>query len=69
MAADIDDTAEHAGRLHVGVRDVPRNLVDDEIDALAAGRFLRRLDPIRRPRIEREIGAELLEPRAPRVVG
>ena len=68
-AADIDDTAEYAGRLHVGVRDVARNLVDNEIDAFAASRFLRRLDLVRRTRIEREIGAELLKPRAPRLIG
>jgi hypothetical protein len=45
-AADIDDTAAHAGRLHVGVRDIAGNLVDDEIDALTAGRFPHCLNPL-----------------------
>jgi len=36
--SDIDDASQHLRRLHVGVGDARPRLIDDEIDALAAGR-------------------------------
>ena len=44
--ADIDDAAEDGGGLHVLVDDAGRDLVDDQVDALAAGRFLDLVRPL-----------------------
>ena len=45
--ADIDDAAEDGGGLHVLVGDAGRDLVDDQVDALAAGRLLDLVRPFR----------------------
>ena len=46
-----------------------RDLVDDQVDALAAGRLLDLVRPFGVARIEREVAAEFLQPRAAAVVG
>jgi hypothetical protein len=46
-----------------------RDLIDDEIDALAAGCREHGVGPGGIARIDREIGAELGETRAPRGIG
>ena len=67
--ADVDDAAEHGRRLHVLVGDAGRDLVDDEVDALAVGGLQHLLRPVVLRRVDGEIGAELLEPLAAAGVG
>ena len=68
-AAHIDDAAENRGRFHGLHDDRPGQHVDDEIDAFAAGGGQHRIGPGRIARIEGEVGAELLQACAPRLVG
>src|SRR5262249_44573137 len=66
---DIDDAAEDGGGLHVLVHHPARDLVDDQVDTLAAGRLLDLVRPFRIARVEGYVAAELLEPRPAAVVG
>src|SRR5205807_9130637 len=68
-APHIDDAAADGGRFHRLHDDGTRQHVDDEIDAVAAGRLQHRIGPGRIAGIDGEIGAELLETCAARVVG
>ena len=66
---DIDDASQHRGRFHVLVRHGSRNHIDDNLGALAIGRFQHLLGPVGLARIDDEVGAEFLEPCASRVIG
>src|SRR5215472_14522442 len=68
-AADIDDAAFDGGGGQVLVGDARRNLIDDEIDALAAGRVADGFRPGGIAAVDGEIGAEFLKPRAARPIG
>src|SRR5215216_7103085 len=62
--ADIDDAAEDFCRFEAAVNGRPRDHVDDEVDAIAAGGLLHVLGPFRVGGVDREIAAEFLEPSA-----
>src|SRR5882762_9787477 len=67
--ADIDNATQQGGGLHVLVGDAGRDLVDDQIDALACRRFLDLVRPFGIARIERQVAAEFFQPRAAAVIG
>src|SRR6185295_9329163 len=67
--ADVDDAPQYRGRFHVLVHRRSRNHVDDDFGTLAVGCLQHVLGPVRFARIDDEVGAELLEPRATRVIG
>src|SRR6185369_8479183 len=62
--ADIDDAALDLGGFQILVRDRAGNLIDDQVDAFAAGCLQYLIDPAGILRVDREIGAELLQPPA-----
>ena len=68
-AADIDDTAEHPGRREIPVGDGTGDLIDDQIHAPAAGNGQHLVDPAGVAGVDREVGAELLQPPAARGIG
>src|SRR6185503_17609375 len=68
QAADIDDAAQDCRGFHVLVHD-RGDLVDDQVDALAAGRFLDLVGPLGIVGVEREVTAEVLELAAADLVG
>ena len=47
----------------------PGHHVDGQVHALAAGRLQHLIGPFLVARVDREVGAELLQPRAARIVG
>src|SRR2546430_15310091 len=62
--ADIDDAALDPGGREILVGNLARDLIDDQIDAFAAGRFKHLIDPAGIAGIHREIGAKILQPPA-----
>ena len=64
--ADIDDAALDFGGGEILVGDLARDLIDDQVDAFAAGRFQHLIDPAGIAGIHCEVGAKILKPRAAR---
>ena len=68
-AADIDDTSLDLGGREILVGDLARDLIDDQIDAFAAGGFEHLIDPAGIAGIHCEVGAEFLQPSSTRRIG
>src|SRR5471030_3013027 len=69
QASDIDDAAQDGGGFHVLVHDAGRDLVNYQVDTLAAGRFLHLLGPLGVARVDGHVAAEFFQPGAAAVVG
>src|SRR5713226_6656630 len=60
--ADIDDAALDPGGREILAGNLARDLIDDQIDAFAAGGLQHLIDPAGIAGINREISAEFLQP-------